>query len=467
MLLIVHPPTYRAERRYIFDVMLRDFLGLEYETLEQEQDDVQIMLTDDPNGWKISLPDVLFGTTKENWLTPDSLPEQPLGTWDVSKTTIDAALVSPKLPVIYGRKGTDGEFLIEDQSALCLGLDIFGSAFFMLTRYEELVIKERDDRERFPATASLAFNEGFLSRPIINEYLEILWWALRQLNPRLERKKRQYSVSLSHDIDWPITDSQGAKRALKSAVADIVRRKDPGLALRRLSALPRSKSRKFDYDVNNTFDFIMDISETQKITSTFNIIADNSAGKIDGTYTLEDPWVQKLLSGFYDRGHDIGLHLSYNSFRDKSRTKYEFERLTGVCEKLNIRQPVWGTRQHFLRWENPVTWQNIEDAGIAYDSTLTYAERPGYRCGVCYEYPVFNLRTRTALKLRERPLIVMEGTLYDYMRLPYEEANAIIMDLHNKCKLFDGEFTLLWHNSSLIAKQARRWYRQIVDKISA
>jgi hypothetical protein len=435
--------------------------------LEQDRDDIQIVLSDNPSGRKLILPDVLFGTSSEHWLAMDSLPEQPLEIFDVSKTPIDAAVVLPSIPVIYGRRGTDNEFLAKDRSSLYMGLDIFGSAFFMLTRYEELVLKERDKHIRFPAIMSLAFKEGFLQRPIINEYLEILWWALRWLDPKLKRKTREYSIDLSHDVDWPITDSQGVKRAVKSAVGDIVRRKEPGLALKRLNALARSKSNKFDYDVNNTFDCIMETSEAKNLTGTFNIIACNTAGRIDGNYTLEDAWMRKLLAYIYQRGHAIGLHLSYNSYCDKGQTLYEYKRLVNECKKLSINQHIWGARQHYLRFENPVTWQNMNDAGVNYDSTLAYADQVGFRCGVCYEYPVFNLLTRTALSLYERPLIVMEVTLYDYMKLSHEKAKELIMELDNKCKLYNGKFTLLWHNSSLITKQSRYWYKRIVNEIAS
>jgi len=30
------------------------------------------------------------------------------------------------------------------------------------------------------------------------------------------------------------------------------------------------------------------------------------------------------------------------------------------------------------------------DAGMDYDSTLSYADRPGFRCGTCSEYPAFD-----------------------------------------------------------------------------
>jgi hypothetical protein len=51
----------------------------------------------------------------------------------------------------------------------------------MLTRYEEVVKSDRDEHDRYLATASLDYQEGFLERPIFNEYLEILWACIKRL----------------------------------------------------------------------------------------------------------------------------------------------------------------------------------------------------------------------------------------------------------------------------------------------
>ena len=117
-----------------------------------------------------------------------------------------------------------------------------------------------------------------------------------------------------------------------------------------------------------------------------------------------------------------------------------------------------------MRWEAPTTWQAWEDAGLDYDSTLTFADNVGFRCGVCYEFPVFNLRTRRPLNLREQPLVVMEDTLLrkEYMNLPLDDVWERVVRLRERCKTFDGAFTLLWHNHMLVDKKMVRFYKRIV-----
>ena len=58
----------------------------------------------------------------------------------------------------------------------------------MLSRYEEAILKGRDKHDRFPSWISVADKGNFLERPIVNEYLEILWSCLSSLWNDLKRK---------------------------------------------------------------------------------------------------------------------------------------------------------------------------------------------------------------------------------------------------------------------------------------
>lgn len=40
-----------------------------------------------------------------------------------------------------------------------------------------------------------------------------------------------------------------------------------------------------------------------------------------------------------------------------------------------IQQAEWGGRMHYLRWKTPTTLYGWEQAGMTYDSTLSYATR--------------------------------------------------------------------------------------------
>ncbi|WP_183192480.1 polysaccharide deacetylase family protein [Brevibacillus fluminis] len=465
MLHIYHPPTYQPERQYIFDVLFAQFLGLEYETMVEQRDDIRICLADDCSGKSIVLADVLFQQPQENWLQQTSLPKQPLETCDALLIPLSFPLISRHLPVLYGKRLNNGLFFEQNQLTIHLGIDIFGSSFFMLTRYEEVVKTERDKRGRFQASASLASQEGFLDRPIVNEYVELLWACIHFLWPGSSRKKREFRIVPSHDVDSPLGVALSTPgQVLRNMAGDVLMRKSVELAVRRMRSLVLVRQGRVDADLHNTFHWIMTQSERIGLRSSFYFIADHPAGRIDGVYELDSPWIKRLLREIHQRGHEIGLHPSYSTYRDPAQLQRELARLHATLEQIGIDQPVSGGRQHYLRWEAPTTWQLWEDAGLVYDSTLSFADRAGFRCGTCYEYTVFNVKTRRPLRLRERPLIAMEGSLLDiqYMHLTREEARHELELLKERCRLFQGDFTLLWHNCTLIHFHDAKLYQSAI-----
>lgn len=184
----------------------------------------------------------------------------------------------------------------------------------------------------------------------------------------------------------------------------------------------------------------------------------------DDSYSIDYPYIRQLIRDIHIRGHEIGLHPSYETYQDSEQTKVEFLKLLRVCEEESIQQDCWGGRQHYLRWQVPTTWRNWANAGLDYDSSLSFADHAGFRCGVCYEYPVFDQEERQILLLLERPLIVMEGSILgeQYMGLEGEEAMDYMQKLKQRCQQFNGDFTLLWHNNSFDTPQMWEMYESFL-----
>jgi hypothetical protein len=458
MLLVRHPTANPVERAYVLDVVLREFMGLDWTARVEERADVEITVPELSDGARLILADGLLATPESLWLTRESLPEHPLARWALEESPIVPTLVEPDLPILYGSRLAEGSFYEEAEDHIRLGVDIFGSIFFQLTRYEEIAHTARDEHDRFPASASLAHGEGFLTRPLANEYVELLWTALKRLWPRLERKRRTFKEYPSHDVDWPVHTAVSVPKMAKAAVGDLVRRRDPGLARARLQAMNARRRDDPAADPYNTFELIMDLSEHRGLRSAFYFMAGITNPAFDGTYSLEDPWIGKLIQHIHERGHEVGLHPSYETFRDPAAVCAERDTLVRVCERLGVEKAEWGGRQHFLRWENPTTWRGWEQAGLAYDSSLGFPHDPGFRCGVCFEYPVFDLLARRRLRLRERPLVVMEMALMERPVTSEEAVHERIGRLRERCRMFGGDFTLLWHNSRLASRREQQLY---------
>lgn len=464
-MLVLHMPSSREnERRYISNVVFDEFLGLRVQLAQENRDDW--CLTDTTNHCQLTMPDSFLGCTQDAWLKPASLPKTPLSTWRALEDLPEATIVESGIPVIAGKKNLHGDWFtrIEDKS-IWLGLDVLGSAFFMLTRYEEYVKQDRDQHDRFPAKASLAYQEGFLDRPIINEYIEILWWCMKRLWPRLERKKRSFRTIVTHDVDVPFAQAfTGVLPLIRNCGGDVLKRKSFTAACNRLKTWRDVKKGDYKKDLNYTFDRIMDISEQNNIKSAFYFKTACTNPNYDNNYSIDHPYLRQLIRDIDNRGHEIGFHPSYETFQNPEQTKVEFYKLLQVCEEEGIEQDQWGGRQHYLRWQVPITWRNWAKAGINYDSTLSFADHASFRCGICYEFPVFDLEQRKPLPLMERPLIVMEGSVLGekYMALNGEAALEYMLELKRRCNRYNGDFTLLWHNSSFGKLDYWMFYESLV-----
>jgi hypothetical protein len=466
MLLVDLPPGYERERAYALDVVLTDQLGLTYAARTSDRNDVRIRLADDPATGEIRLPDVLFSTDRDRWLTAETLPHEPLR-WIERRGKGRPGAVPSRLPILYGNDHAREGFA-RTADGVRFSIDVFGSAFFLLTRYEEIVSMERDQHDRFPGHASLSSREGFLERPIVDEYVDLLWEAAQLCWPRLGRRPTEYRVHVSHDVDYPFT-TVGAPvgRVMRSMAGDIVRRHDPPLARRRLRSYRASRRGNFEFDPFNNYDFLMDVSESHQLRSAFYFLAGADGTPYASTYRLDDAPILALLGHIAARGHEIGFHGSYASMRDSDCLRSEFEQLLRVTRTIGIDQERWGGRQHYLRWENPATWNGWERAGLDYDASVGFADLPGFRTGTCREHAVFDLLAGRSLRLRERPLhVMMDATPFDYLGLSRSDAAELIIRIARRCRSHDGDLFLLCHNSWLVGRAEKDWYRSVLAAIT-
>jgi hypothetical protein len=455
---IRHPPGRPRERRYAFDVVFREFLGIDYEAAEDASSDHVRIDRGDGSQTVVTVDDQFFRTPDDRWLRRESLPVSPLARW---RPSAGAAAAEADVPVLFASVGQPRR-----ACDLHLPIDIFGGVFFLLSRYEEAVEGAAHDRfGRFPATASLACRESFLERPLVDEYVEILWSMLSRLQPGLRRRDQRYAVHVSHDVDVPFLGcGVPVGRLVRGAAGDLLVRRSPARAVRRLAS---RMLRRPDIDPGNTFAFLMEAGERAGIVADFYFMATDGACPLDATYGLEDPEIRGLFAAIHARGHRIGLHPGFETFLDAARTRDEFERLRRSCDRLGIRQDRWGGRQHYLRWRNPDTWQNWDDAGLDYDASVGFADHVGFRAGTCREFPVFNLLTSRPLELREKPLVAMDRTLLDpsYMGLSAVACRARMQGLAATCRRFGGTLSILWHNTSLLTAADRRLYADVLEAI--
>ncbi len=324
------------------------------------------------------------------------------------------------------------------------------ATFFTISRIEELIIQERDQHDRFLACSSIARQNGFLERPIVDEYGLAVEQSIQSLFPNWEPEKRSLQVKLSHDIDMV-----GVPFQLREALGHIFRRRRPSAGARDLIASFTNWNPSYLALVQD----IVSMSAERDLDSAVYWKASPS-GPNDSGYDIHHPKIRKLLSRFLKNGVECGVHPGYATFHSRSHLISEIEALRSALGHAEL-----GGRQHYLRWA-PETWLDWEACGLSYDSSVGFADRIGFRAGTCVPYRPWILAENREAKLLEIPLIVMDCTPTQYMGLNLEESLAAIAECIEACRVVGGVFTLLWHNTSLIDPTYGDIYQRILDLLA-
>lgn len=326
-------------------------------------------------------------------------------------------------------------------------IDIISDIFFMLTRYEEVVSGGKKDKHgRFPAAESLAYKNNFLLRPIVNEHIELLWSWLDSFSTGCRRVDRwngkAFAACISHDVDH-VMKNKGPYSALRHALGVLLRTMSLKKTFEYLKDYLKNR-RDHTKDPYWTFGYLVDLERKYEFNSSFYFMASKLSDP-DCRYDIGDVKVRDLIAELEKQGREIGLHGSLQSCSDKALMLSEKSRLDEI-----VKSKPYGCRQHYLKFQIPVTWRYQAESGLLYDTSLTFAGHEGFRCGMCLPFKPFDIYERKVLDIYEIPLLIMEGTLQSsmYRNLSPKEALSSIIDIIETVKKYGGVFSVLWHNSS-------------------
>lgn len=344
---------------------------------------------------------------------------------------------------IYSIKSANTFFEIKNERELVVNMDIISLSFIMLSRYEEIIIKERDIHERFEYKNSLAFHYNFIDIPIVDEYAFLLRDAIVKFLSNISITPKKGKVIPTHDID-DMRRFGGVLKNLRTIIGgDLLIRKNIDIAYKSIKQLFRTKKDIYNDPYIQAILKLIEISKKHDLRSEFYFIGliDNES---NATYNIFMSEVKYCMSKIKDANMLIGIHGGFGTSTDLKQFKIEKQRLEEVAE-----QTITMGRQHFLMFDINRTIDIWEKSGITRDTTLGYAEREGYRCGTCHEYNLYHIQDDRITTIKESPLIVMEGTLFDYRKLDNKSALKKVETLYNRCMTVEGNFVILWHNANM------------------
>lgn len=359
----------------------------------------------------------------------------------------------PDFVIPFSPEKQDGKwplFSVVDRNSMECFLDLPISILLSLSRFEEMLSTERDIHGRFPASKSIAFRDGFLGRPIVDEYGLAFEQALAFLLPGWQPCVRKLRVKLSHDVD--VT---GLPFNIRSEIRRAIFGREPVAAARNgFRWVVRQRPIYLE-----SIMLIVQLSLERDLDSAVYWQA-SRPGARDAGYDPRHPSIRQVISWLHDHGVETGVHPGYETFLSPQRLQEE----VGILREV-LGQKSLGGRQHYLRW-CPRTWVDWEACELAYDSTVGYADQIGFRAGTCFPYRPWLLSLNREANLIEIPLIVMDSTLVKYMGLSLLQSLQAVEQCVARCRCVGGVFTLLWHNTALIDPVYNGLYDEMLKTIA-
>ena len=322
-------------------------------------------------------------------------------------------------------------------SGSSIPFDIFAASFYLISRYEEYLPHVRDVHERFTAEQSLAYKFRFLEKPVVDIWALKLKDALLERFPDYHFSDREFSYISTIDVDNAFAYKyKSFVRTSGGFINDFFK-----LHLKsfwdRLLVLLRIRK-----DPYNNFEHILSLGKTYNATTIFFfLIADYTT--FDTNISATKRQFRLLIKHIADYAK-IGLHPSYYTMKNSALLKKEKERLESIT---NI--PTSLSRQHFLRFSLPETYQNLIDLEINQDFSMGYASHIGFRASTSIPFYFFDLDFEIQTPLLVHPFALMDTTLNDYMGLTPKQSLGRTKDLLKEVMAVKGTFITLFHNESL------------------
>ena len=360
--------------------------------------------------------------------------------------------------------GRDLPFLFDDQSGesplelrpdgtALIKPDIVSAAFYLLSGWQEYHSAKRDRHGRFPYEASVQKQYDFVAVPVVNYYFDVLKTAVehvlgRELRPRRWAGTAPFAGFITHDVDnlnggW----GTGARHALRQGqlgqAATLFTHKISG------RAAPW-----------NNLAYVQAATARFGAPSTFFILGETDAapnGTPNADYDATTPAFRAQLAQLAAAGAEIGSHGSYGTNENPAQLRQEIAQL--------VPERAAGNRFHYLCWEPRRTPAVLAQAGVAYDSTLGFAEQFGFRNSYCLPFFPFDFERGEAHPFLEIPLNVMDTTLHhpSYLQLGPEEILPALRPMLAEIERFGGVATVLWHNENFDPANARNGPQQFAE----
>ena len=313
-----------------------------------------------------------------------------------------------------------------------LPFDIFAASFYLISRYEEYLPHVKDEYGRYVVTESLAYNNGFLQKPVVDIWAYKFKAALQDKFPEFNFPSRKYKVQPI--IDVPISHNfklKGIMRTIGGTIRDLFTFNFSNL-YQRFAVLFG-----FIKDPYNTFNYIINKQKHHRNKFiVFFLIADYST--YDKNININKQEFQSLIKSVGDYC-TVGLKASYLAIKDELLLKKE----KSIMESI-INTDLKVTRFSHNKINLPESYRRLIDLEISEDYSMGYLNNVGFRAGTCTPFLFYDLDYEIQTPLRICPFQVIDFALLSKASLLDKKQE--LLKIIDEVKKVGGTFTAIFHN---------------------
>lgn len=438
MIQITCPSNNIPERTYAIEALLSDVMGC-------EREEYNIVFKDETKDYVLQYDNKTI-VVEDHFFNRYLEPLSYLHVENIPTGLSFFHALGLEIPIVYGE-----DRFVQEENNIVIGLDVFASTFFMLTRWEESLLG-REEKGDCDENQLFSVRQGFHDRPIVNEYADLLY---KLLLGSIKIRVRKYKVVLSHDVDSIITPSWG------KIIKDIYSQTRFGEPKNKLIDLTWREKIKYKMAFPNAFSqfkMYKDLAKKYNIEEWFYVKV-CAKGEKEATYWYNDKvtldvveWLKKEKSNCLK----IGFHPSQSVLNNKKQWDKEVKRITNLLGET----PIIGRNHHLLYNEDMLRWwEELSDNPVNI-SDCVFHKNNGFRSGVCNSYHIFDFINRRTMRIIEHPNQVMDTVIrYDGTKKSEGEIWDEIKRIISHVKKYDGELVVTWHIYIRIKKLIQDYYK--------
>jgi len=315
-----------------------------------------------------------------------------------------------------------------------MGFDLLAASFYLISRYEEYLPHQKDAYGRFDPVSSLAEKEGFLERPLVNLWLESFKKKLKKKFPSWQPRQSQFTFTPTYDIDmawsWRHKDW---KRTIGGFIKTFFKGNWKELKGRM----------KDQHDPYDAYGYMNQLHERYKLKPYYFFLVAEKTGRYDKNISPANKDMQALIRDHAIR-YPLGVHPSWQSGDDGIKLKKEIDILCSITGN-SIR----ASRQHYIRFNLPDTFQQLLNSGIQFDFSMGYGSRNGFRASTCTPFYWYDLKNERKTSLFLFPFCFMDANSFYEQKMSAVQAFEELKAYYQSVKSVNGVFIMIWHNSFL------------------